>query len=139
MLEDLGPGDVVVVCGLECLAGSLRDAFYLLEKVERTGAGLKSLAEDFDSTTPAGRDLMSIIRKFGDFERELMRRRTREGRSAARLRGVHLGRPPKLSPEQRARIVEMIVSEGYAPAEVARWFGVHRSTVSRILSETRDR
>ncbi len=139
MLEDLGPGDTVVVCGLECLARNLKDVFVLLEKVDRTGAGFRSLAETFDSTTPAGRDLLTMIRRFAEFERKLVLRRTKDGASAARLRGAHVGRPPKLNAEQRAQIVEMVISEGYTPAEAARWFGVHRSTVSRILSEARER
>lgn len=135
MLGELAPDDVVVVCGLECLAGTLGDAFRVLEKVDRAGAGLRSLDEALDTTSGAGREVMALVRKFGAFEREQIRRRTRDGRTTARLRGGHLGRRPKLDAEQRARAIAMVISEGYTPAEVARWFGVHRSTVSRILAE----
>jgi len=96
-----------------------------------------SLTEAVDTTTPAGRMFMQMLGSFAEFEREMLRERTRAGLDHARVRGVRLGRPSKLTSDQKTAIVNMVFSGEQSAAEAARLFGVHPSTVSRMLSTER--
>lgn len=136
-LEQLRKEDVLVVWKLDRLSRSLKDLINILEKVEQNGAGFRSLTEAVDTTTAAGRMLMHMLGSFAEFERAMIRERTRAGLSAARARGHHGGRPPKLTEHQRAEIVTMIRSGKKTSADAARLFSVNRSTVSRLLARAR--
>jgi DNA invertase Pin-like site-specific DNA recombinase len=134
LLEQLRQGDVVHVWKLDRLSRSLRDLLRILEQIEEAGAGFRSLTEAVDTTTPAGRMLMQMLGAFAEFEREMIRERTRAGLEAARQRGARPGRRAKLDANQRRAVVQMVRSEDRTPAEVARLFKVHPSTVGRILA-----
>lgn len=134
MLEQLRPNDVVVVWKLDRLSRSLKDLLHILEKIEAAGGGLRSLTEPVDTTTPAGRMMMQMIGSFAEFERSMIRERTRAGLAAARAEGRIGGRRPKLSPEQQKEVVEMVTSGRKTASAAARLFGVHPSTVCRILA-----
>lgn len=112
---------------------SLKDLLRVLEKIEEAGAGFRSLTEAIDTTTPAGRMLMQMLGAVAEFEREMIRERTRAGLAAAKDRGVRPGRPRKLSAEQRRAAVELVRKGEKSPAEVARLFGVHPTTVARLV------
>lgn len=134
LLDHIRQGDVVVVTRLDRLARSTIDLLHLGEKFEAAGAGLKSLAEPWaDTTTPAGRMVLTIFAALADFERSLILDRTSSGRAAAKARGVKFGPPPSLSPEQIAHAREL--RETKSVAEVARLLGVHRATVYRNLKD----
>jgi DNA invertase Pin-like site-specific DNA recombinase len=92
-LDQLRPGDVVVVTKYDRLARSLRDLLEIVETIKSKGAGFRSLAEDVCTTSPAGR---LVFASFAQFERERIAERTREGLEAARKRGRVGGRPPAL-------------------------------------------
>ena len=139
MIDQLRPGDVVVVTRLDRLSRSLKDLLTLLERIEAAGAGFKAIAEAVDTTTPAGRMLASMIGAFAEYERAIIRERTREGAAEARRNGRTGGRPPSLSREQEAAAVGMIQRGERTQAAVARLFGVDRSTVSRAVSKARQR
>lgn len=132
MLAELGPGDVVVVAKLDRLSRSLRDLLRILENMEAAGSGFRSLSESIDTTTPAGRMLASMLGAFAEFERAMIRERTSAGLAAARARGRVGGRRPKLDRHQRAEALSMLRG-GRTAADVARTFGVHRSTVARLV------
>ena len=101
MLEHLREGDTVVVWRLDRLARSTRDLLDLAETIATGGAGLKSLAEPWaDTTTPAGKMVLTVFAGIAEFERALIRERTGAGRIAAQKRGVKFGRPPKLTAER---------------------------------------
>lgn len=103
MLEQLRDDDVVVVTRLDRLARSTRDLLDIAEKLNEAGAGLRSLAEPWaDTTTPAGRMVLTVFAGIAEFERELIHQRTSSGRAAAMARGVKFGRKPKLTPDQIA-------------------------------------
>jgi DNA invertase Pin-like site-specific DNA recombinase len=107
----------------------------LVRTVENSGAKLRSLAEAWaDTTTPAGRLILTVLGGLAEFERSLIAERTGEGRERARREGRRLGRPPKLTPHQKALIAQWR-AEGQDNAQIARALGVSRSTVSR----TRDK
>ena len=92
-MEQLRPGDVVVVTKYDRLARSLRDLLEIVEEVQARGAGFRSLAEEIDTTTPAGRLIFHVFASIAQFERERIAERTREGLAAARRRGRVGGAP----------------------------------------------
>ena len=131
MLDQLRPGDVVVVTKYDRLARSLKDLLEIVEAVGARGAGFRSLAEDIDTTTPAGRLVFHVFASIAQFERERISERTREGLAAARARGRVGGRPPALTPAQKAEVRRMRDAEGRTVAEIARLFRVSERTVRR--------
>ena len=133
MLDHLRAGDVVTVTRLDRLARSTRDLLDIAEQLQAKGAGLRSLAEPWaDTTTPAGRMVLTFFAGVAEFERSLIHERTSAGRAAAKAKGVRFGRPPALSAEQIAH-ARQLISEDKKPAEVARLLGVHRATLYRAL------
>lgn len=134
LLDHLRPGDVLVVWKLDRLSRSLRDLIHIMEKVHAAGAAFRSLTEAIDTTTAAGRMLMQMLGSIAEFEREIIRERTRAGLAEARRHGRVGGRRHKLSPEARAEAVEDILSGRKTIARVARAYGVHPSTVSRLVA-----
>src|SRR5271166_699070 len=99
-LEQLQEGDVLVVWKLDRLSRSLKDLLHIMERVRDAGAGFRSITEAVDTTTAAGRMVMQVLGSFAEFERSMVRERTRAGLAAARDRGVKVGRPAKLSRQQ---------------------------------------
>lgn len=134
LLDHLRAGDVVVVTRLDRLARSTRDLLDVAERIEAAGAGLRSLAEPWaDTTTPAGRMVLTVFGGIAEFERSLIVERTRSGREAAKARGVKFGPPPSLGREQVEHARELI-EQGRPVKDVATLLGVHRSTLYRALS-----
>lgn len=133
LLKRLEPGDVVIVTRLDRLARSTRDLLNILDAVTKASASFKSLADAWaDTTTPHGRLILTVLGGLAEFERELIRARTGEGRARARERGVHMGRPHSLSPFQRQEAIRRR-EEGETLMDVARSYGVSYSTISRLL------
>lgn len=131
LLDQLRPGDVVVVAKYDRLARSLRDLLDLVEVIKERGAGFRSLAEDIDTTTPAGRLVFHVFASIAQFERERIAERTREGLQAAKARGRIGGRPPALSSDQKAEVRRMRDNEQRAISEIARLFKVSERTIRR--------
>jgi len=136
-LDQLHPHDVFIVWKLDRLSRSLKDLLHIMETIESAGAGFRSVTESIDTTTPAGRMLMQMVGSFAEFERAMIRERTRAGLKAARARGRVSGRRFKLTVPQRQEAIEMITSGRKSPADTARLFGVHPSTISRLLARHR--
>ncbi len=134
LLDQLRQGDVLVVWKLDRLSRSLRDVLTLMERLGETGAGFRSLTEAIDTTTPAGRMMMQMVGAFAEFERAMLRERTKAGLDAARAEGRIGGRRPKLSAQQQAEIRKMITRGDKTAADAARLFKVHPATVSRLLA-----
>jgi DNA invertase Pin-like site-specific DNA recombinase len=128
----LGSGDVLLVTRLDRLARSTRDLLNVLDSVSKAGAGFRSLADAWaDTTTPHGRLMLTVLGGLAEFERELIKARTSEGRKRAQARGVRFGRPLKLS---RYQIEEALSRReaGEAMADIGRSYGVSHSTISRL-------
>jgi DNA invertase Pin-like site-specific DNA recombinase len=137
LLRCLSPDDVVLVTRLDRLARSTRDLLNTLAGIADKGAGFRSLADAWaDTTTPHGRLMLAVMGGLAEFERDLIRARTGEGRARAKARGVRLGRKPKLTPQQ---IREALARRegGEALTEIARSYNVSHSTISRLQSRTR--
>lgn len=132
MLDQLREGDTVVVWKLDRLARSTRDLLEIADIIAKTNAGLRSLAEPWaDTTSPAGRMIMTVFGGIAAFELDLIRSRTSAGRIAAKQRGTRFGRPASLSTDQAA-LARRLLEEGTAAKDVARTMGVHRSTIYRL-------
>ncbi|MFT3941576.1 recombinase family protein [Rhodopseudomonas sp.] len=128
----IGPGDVLLITRLDRLARSTLDLLNLLDTIGRRGAGFRSLADAWaDTTTAHGRLLLTILAGLAEFERELIRARTADGRERARRRGVRMGRRPKLTPFQIAEALARRAA-GEPVREIARSFAVAHSTIARL-------
>lgn len=136
LLGQIRKGDVLVVWKLDRLSRSLRDLLIVMEKLQEGKAGFRSLTEAVDTTTPAGRMMMQMVGSFAEFERAMLKERTKAGLDAARKEGRIGGRPPKLKPQQRQEIVKLVTKGKKTAAEAARLFSVHPATVSRLLQRT---
>jgi DNA invertase Pin-like site-specific DNA recombinase len=137
LLDQLREGDVVVVWKLDRLSRSLKDVLHVMERIAAAGAGLRSLTESVDTTTPAGRMMMQMVGAFAEFERAMIRERTSAGLAAARAEGRIGGRRPKLDAVRRREIAESVISGRKTGAEMARLFGISQPTVSRIVAQHR--
>jgi DNA invertase Pin-like site-specific DNA recombinase len=131
LLKQIRPGDVVTVTKYDRLSRSLQDLLNIVEIIGEKGAGFRSLAEDIDTTTPAGRLVFHVFASIAQFERERISERTKEGLIAARKRGRIGGRPPALSPERSAEVRRMRDQDGRTIAELARLFKVSPNTIRR--------
>lgn len=134
MIEQLRDEDTVVVTRLDRLARSTRDLLDIAERLKEVGSGLRSLAEPWaDTTSPAGRMVLTVFAGIAEFERELIHQRTSSGRMAAKARGVRFGRPPKLTAEQIALGLRL-VGEGTSVREAAKLLKCHHATLYRALT-----
>ncbi len=134
LLDHLRPGDVLTVWKLDRLSRSLKDVLHIIERLREAGAGFRSLTESIDTTTPAGRMLMQLLATFGEYEREMVRERTRSGLESARKEGRIGGRRPKLTAQQEKEIVHSISMGMKTAADAARLFNVHPATICRLLA-----
>ncbi len=137
MLDQLREGDVVVVWKLDRLSRSLKDLLVIMEHIDQAGAGFKSLTESIDTTTPAGRMMMQMVGAFAEFEREMIRERTKAGLDAARKEGRIGGRRPKLRQDQQKDIADNVLSGRKSGADTARLYNVSEATISRIVTQYR--
>ena len=132
-------GDVVVVWKLDRLGRSLRDLIDVVNSLQDRGVGLRSLQEAIDTTTPAGKLTFHIFAALAEFERDMIRERTRAGLAAAHKRGVAIGRPRALTPEQILMAEAMTADPAISTRQVAEQFGIHRSTLYRHLNARQKR
>jgi DNA invertase Pin-like site-specific DNA recombinase len=119
---------------LDRLARSTRDLLNILDTIGKAGAGFRSIADAWaDTTTPHGRLMLTVLGGLAEFERELIRACTGEGRKRAQARGVRFGRPPKINAHQRAEVIKRL-DAGETQADVARTYGVDATTIGRLLA-----
>ena len=126
--------DVVLVWRLDRWGRSVTDLLVTLQELEHLGVGFVSLTEALDLTTPAGRAMAGLLSVFSEFEREILRERTRAGLAQARLNGRRLGRP--LTAGLRAAEIRKLNRAGVSKSEIARRSQIGRTSVRRILAET---
>ena len=132
MLKHLAPGDVVTVTRIDRLARSTFDLFAIVKQIVDAKAQFRSLAEPWaDTGTSTGRLMLAVLGGLADVKRDLIRTRTAEGRSRAKAQGQHMGRPSKLTDAQKAE-ARRRRAEGATLAELARSYGVGKSTISRL-------
>ena len=137
LLDQLREGDVVVVWKLDRLSRSLKDVLHIMERIAKAGAGFRSITENIDTTTPAGRMMMQMVGAFAEFERAMIRERTSAGLAAARAEGRVGGRRKKLDAGKRKEIADSVISGRKSGAEMARLYNISAPTVSRIVAQHR--
>src|SRR3981189_2278452 len=132
LLDRLEAGDVLIVTRLDRLARSTRDLLNVLDAVSKQGAGFRSIKDAWaDTTTPHGRLMLTVLGGLAEFERELIRARTGEGRKRAQDRGVRFGRPRKLTAHQRQQGLQRLTA-GETQAHIARTYAVDPTTIGRL-------
>jgi len=135
-LHALEAGDTLLVTRLDRLAQSTRDLLNILDRIARAGAGFRSLGDAWaDTTTPHGRLTLTVLGGLAEFERGLIRARTGEGRQRAKQRGVAMGRPPKLTIQQKREALKALADGAATQADLARRFNLSQSTISRLVEK----
>lgn len=131
-------GDVLVVWKLDRLGRSLIDLVGLVERLRARNVGLRVLTGQgamIDTTRPEGRMIFGIFATLAEFERELIRERTKAGMAAARRKGIHCGRPAKLTPTLIAQAQRSVIN-GERVVCVAQRMGVHETTLRKALKQS---
>ena len=132
-LKSMTAGDTLLVTRLDRLARSTRDLLNIVDAIAKGGAGFRSLADAWaDTTTPHGRLMLTVLGGLAEFERDLIRARTGEGRKRAQACGIHMGRPPKLTKHQRREALTALADGAATQADLARRFNVSQATISRL-------
>lgn len=134
-LDYVREGDTLVVWRLDRLARSLHQLIETVEALEVRGIALKSLTEAIDTGTPGGRLVFHIFGSIAEFERAIIRERTKAGVIAAKARGRSGGRPAKLTGE-RVEHAGNLLAAGTTVSAVARSMGVSRASVHRALERS---
>jgi DNA invertase Pin-like site-specific DNA recombinase len=134
VLAVLDAGDVFMVTRLDRLARSTRDLLNTLGTIADHKAGFRSLGDTWaDTTTSHGRLMLTVLGGLAEFERDLIRARTSEGRTRAQARGVKMGRPPKMTPHQVKEALRRR-DAGEPQRDIARSYNVSHSTISRLAA-----
>jgi DNA invertase Pin-like site-specific DNA recombinase len=137
LLDQLDAGDVLTVTRLDRLARSTRDLLNTLAAITAKKAGFKSLGDAWaDTTTSHGRLMLTVLAGLAEFERDLIRARTGEGRARAVARGQRMGRPPKLTPHQKREAIKRRDQGQESLAEIGRSYNVSAATISRLAASS---
>ena len=133
LLDQLRPGDTLVVWRLDRLGRSIRHLIDQLTALQNKGIGFKSLQGTIDTTSPGGRLVFHVFAALAEFERDLIKERTNAGLAAARARGRTGGRPPRLSPQQATAARRMYEQQDMTVEQIGQVLGVSRTTIYRTL------
>lgn len=132
LIDQLRPDDIVVVLKLDRLARSTQNLLDLVHQIKNAEASFCSLSEPWaDTTSHAGKMIMTVFAGIAEFERDLIRERTSAGRKAAKKRGVRFGRPEKMNEEQKL-LAKRLLQEEKSVSEIAKAFNVHKATIYRL-------
>ena len=138
MLDLLREGDTVVVWKHDRLGGNMQNLVDLMVTFDERGVRFRSLTESMDTSTPGGAPVFNIFGSLAQFERDLIRERTRAGLEAARARGRKGGRPAKLDGKQVREVRRLYGSKTVTVGQIAAMMHVGRSTVYRCLDASDD-
>jgi DNA invertase Pin-like site-specific DNA recombinase len=132
LLDQIRPGDTIVVWRLDRLARSTRDLLETTEAIRLASGKFQSLSEPWasDTTTHAGKMIMTIFAGIAEFERDLIRERTGAGREAARKRGVRFGRPRKLSLDQERLALRLVLKADRSQISRGRLMSMSRRSIA---------
>ena len=126
-------GDAIVVTKLDRLARSVADLVRIVERLTEKGVALRILAMGVDTATPTGKLVLNVLGAIGQFEREVMLERQREGVAKAKAEGKYRGRAP--TARAKASEIVRLANEGMKREEIAKRLGVGVASIYRILAE----
>lgn len=129
-------GDTIVVTRLDRLGRSTLDTLTTLHALDTHGVRVRALDLDLDTTTPAGRMVVSVMAALAEHERDLLRERTRDGLAHARARGRVGGRRPVLTKKQVEAIEAVLETDALSLSDIAAMYGVSPRTISRVRAGT---
>ena len=135
--DKIRPGDTVIVESFSRLGRSTKDLIDLVTYFEEHQVKLVSLKENFDTSTPHGRLMMTVFQAFSQFERDLIVERTKEGLKSARARGRKGGRP-RVNQKDVDRAVKLYKSQVYSVKEITEMTGISKATLYRYLKDNRE-
>ncbi len=133
LIDQLRPGDTVVVWRLDRLGRSLRHLIDTVQALESRGVAFRSLTESIDTSTPGGKLIFHVFGALAEFEKDLIRERTMAGLQAARARGRTGGRPRMMDPDKVSVARDMLAVKGMDTVTVCRVLGISRATLYRYL------
>lgn len=136
-IRHMRSGDTLVVWKLDRLARSVKQLIETVEALEAKGVGFRSLTEAIDTTTPGGKLIFHVFGALAEFERSIIRERTRAGLDAAKARGRKGGRPPKLKEKDLKAARAMLADKSITVEEVAKHLRVSPATLYRHLPAAR--
>ena len=136
LLEKLRKGDIILITDLTRLSRSTKDLFSLVEQIEKKGANIKSLKENWlDTTTPQGKLMFTLMAGINQFERDLISQRTKEGLEAARKRGNFGGRKEKLDVNQKKALYQLYQQKEMTVKSICELFNLSKPTLYKIVEE----
>ena len=136
LLEKLRKGDIILVTDLTRLSRSTKDLFSLVEQIEKKGANIKSLKENWlDTTTPQGKLMFTLMAGINQFERYLISQRTIEGLEAARKRGKFGGRKEKLDIDQKKALYQLYQQKEMTVKSICELFKLSKPTLYKVVEE----
>ena len=135
-LDILRPGDTLVVWRLDRLGRSLRHLIEIINALEEKGIGFKSLTENIDTTTSTGKLIFHIFGALSEFERNLIKERTRAGLDAARSRGRKGGRPQALSSDKAKMAVSLYSEKKHPISSICKILNITKPTLYKYLKST---
>lgn len=133
--RSLGEGDTLVVSRIDRLGRSLIDLVSIIDDLGARGIAFRSLHEGIDTSSTPGKMLFHLVASFAEYERSLIRERTKDGLAHARRRGIRVGRPPALTKAQQEEARRMR-KNGYSLAQIASLLGASTSTIHRALNSS---
>jgi len=133
LITILQPGDTLVVWDVDRAYRSVIDALTEVGSLNARGIGFEAMGRDYDLTSPEDGFILTLEAAFGEYERQKLRKRTKEGLAAAKARGVKLGRPRKLSEFQIRRAHELLAQGTHTIKQIAKTYGVAARTLLRAL------
>ena len=134
MLQFVIKGDVVVVYRLDRLARGLVDLLDLMERFKNKNIGFRSISENLDTTTPTGKLMFHITGAFAEFEKNIIRERTRAGLESARARGKKGGRPSLITPEKIQMAKTLHANTQLPISDILKQMGITRALFYKMLS-----
>lgn len=134
-LKAAAKGDVFVIYKLDRLARSTKELYQLTDQLKEKGVEFVSIHDSFDTTTPTGKAMFGMLAVFAEFERDIIRQRTKAGLEAARKRGKVGGRPT--IDEKTKRQVTALFNAGESATDIAKEYGIGRATVYKIVNESK--
>lgn len=136
-MKALRPGDTLVIYSLSRIGRSVKHLIAINENLIQEGVALKSLTEEIDTRTAAGKLLFHLLAMVAQFERDVTIERTKAGIKAHQAAGLPHGRPPKLNPAQRAKVEKLLGNPKWTIAQIAEKFGVSPATIKANFPKPR--